>query len=99
MGDLLPSGRFSSPRPGNPALLTENATAWPQEQPGELKALRDHGDGPACPDRERIPRVLVVEDQAGLLRALQINMRVRLYDVITARTGYEAMAMAASRAP
>src|SRR6202451_1200597 len=43
--------------------------------------------------------VLVVEDQPELLRALRINLRARQYDVVTARTGREALAMAASQPP
>jgi two-component system KDP operon response regulator KdpE len=43
--------------------------------------------------------VLVVEDQPELLRALRINLRARQYDVVTARTGREALALAASQPP
>jgi two-component system, OmpR family, KDP operon response regulator KdpE len=43
--------------------------------------------------------VLIVEDQPELLRALRINLRARQYDVLTARTGREALAVAASRPP
>ena len=43
--------------------------------------------------------VLIVEDQPELLRALGINLRARQYDVLTARTGREALAMAASEPP
>ena len=44
-------------------------------------------------------RVLLVEDEPALLRALMINLRARQYDVVTARTGREALATAASRPP
>ncbi|MGP0022521.1 MAG: response regulator [Streptosporangiaceae bacterium] len=44
-------------------------------------------------------RVLLVEDEPGLLRALFINLRARHYDVSTASTGREALATAASRPP
>ena len=44
-------------------------------------------------------RVLLVEDEPGLLRALFINLRARRYDVITASTGHEALATAANRPP
>ena len=44
-------------------------------------------------------RVLLVEDEPGLLRALVINLRARQYDVITAAGGREALASAASRPP
>ena len=43
--------------------------------------------------------VLIVEDQPELLRALRINLRARQYDVLTARTGREALAVAASQPP
>ena len=43
--------------------------------------------------------VLIVEDQPGLLRALRINLRARQYEVLTARTGREALAVAASQPP
>jgi two-component system, OmpR family, KDP operon response regulator KdpE len=43
--------------------------------------------------------VLIVEDQPELLRALRINLRARQYDVLTARTGREALAVAASHPP
>jgi two-component system, OmpR family, KDP operon response regulator KdpE len=43
--------------------------------------------------------VLIVEDQPELLRALRINLRARQYDVLLARTGREALAVAASQPP
>ena len=43
--------------------------------------------------------ILVAEDQAALERALRINLRVRQYDVLAARTGREALALAASQPP
>jgi len=46
-----------------------------------------------------VPRVLVVEDQIQLLRALQINLRARQYEVLAARTGREALAVAAATPP
>ena len=44
-------------------------------------------------------RVLLVEDEPGMLRALFINLRARQYDVMMASTGREALATAASRPP
>ena len=44
-------------------------------------------------------RVLLVEDEPGLLRALFINLRARHYDVSTASTGRQALATAANRPP
>ena len=43
--------------------------------------------------------ILVVEDQPELMRALRINLRARQYDVLTARNGREALAVAASDPP
>ena len=44
-------------------------------------------------------RVLVVDDEPAMLRALRINLRVRKYDVTTAATGREALAEARRRPP
>ena len=44
-------------------------------------------------------RVLVVEDEAAMSRALRINLRARGYEVATARTGREALAEASARPP
>jgi len=40
-------------------------------------------------------RVLVVDDEPQILRALRINLRVRGYDVDTAASGTQALEMAA----
>src|SRR5579875_1542498 len=47
----------------------------------------------------RPQRVLIVEDEPALLRALRINMRARGYDVYTAASGQAALAEAARRPP
>ena len=44
-------------------------------------------------------RVLVVDDEPQILRALRINLRVREYQVDVAATGTEALAMAARHPP
>ena len=44
-------------------------------------------------------RVLVVDDEPQILRALSINLRARHYDVITAATGADALASAAANPP
>jgi len=44
-------------------------------------------------------RVLVVDDEPEILRALRINLRARGYDVHTAATGKEALSTAASHPP
>jgi two-component system, OmpR family, KDP operon response regulator KdpE len=45
------------------------------------------------------PRVLIVEDEPALLRALRINLRARGYDVAIASTGREALFEAHRRPP
>jgi two-component system KDP operon response regulator KdpE len=44
-------------------------------------------------------RVLVVDDEPQILRALQINLRARSYDVITAGSGRDALRAAADHPP
>jgi two-component system KDP operon response regulator KdpE len=44
-------------------------------------------------------RVLVVDDEPQILRALRINLRARSYDVDTAATGTEALNVAAKHPP
>ena len=44
-------------------------------------------------------RILIVEDEAELVRALRINLRARQYEVLTAGTGREALALAANHPP
>jgi two-component system, OmpR family, KDP operon response regulator KdpE len=44
-------------------------------------------------------RILIVEDEPALLRALQINLRVRGYEVTTSVAGLDALVEAARRPP
>lgn len=44
-------------------------------------------------------RILVVDDEPQIVRALSINLRARRYEVHTATTGKEALATAASHPP
>ena len=44
-------------------------------------------------------RVLVVDDEPQIVRALRINLRARSYDVSTAATGAEALDVAAKHPP
>ena len=44
-------------------------------------------------------RILVVDDEPQILRALRINLRVRDYEVITAATGAEALQQASQHPP
>jgi two-component system, OmpR family, KDP operon response regulator KdpE len=46
-----------------------------------------------------MPRVLVVDDEPQILRALRINLRARDYEVSTAATGTEALDVAAKHPP
>jgi two-component system KDP operon response regulator KdpE len=46
-----------------------------------------------------VTRVLVIDDEPQILRALRINLRVRSYDVDVAATGSEALAAAAKHPP
>ncbi len=72
---------------------------WLQERQGERPLLRDRGDRADRPDRDHRPSVLIVEDHAELQRELLMNLRARWYDVVTARTGWEALALATSQPP
>ncbi len=55
---------------------------------------------PAEPGRLRgVTRVLVVDDEPQILRALRINLRVRSYEVDTAATGAQALETAARHPP
>ena len=44
-------------------------------------------------------RVLVVDDEPQIVRALRINLRARHFEVFTAQTGAEALAEAAGHPP
>jgi two-component system, OmpR family, KDP operon response regulator KdpE len=44
-------------------------------------------------------RVLVVDDEPQILRALRINLAARAYDVVTAADGHAALAAAAKAVP
>jgi len=46
-----------------------------------------------------VTRVLVVDDEPQILRALRINLRVRQYEVYTAATGAQALEVAAAHPP
>jgi two-component system KDP operon response regulator KdpE len=58
----------------------------------------DHGRGPG-PGGPGPARVLIVEDEPALLRALRIDLRARGYEVLTAATGQDALAQARRRPP
>jgi two-component system KDP operon response regulator KdpE len=57
------------------------------------------GGVPPRPLAARAARVLIVEDEPALLRALRINLRARGYDVAIASAGRDALAQARQRPP
>ena len=69
------------------------ATLPAQSDPGKERSVE------SVPRRAAATRILIVEDEPELVRALRINLRARHYDVLTAATGREALAVAASRPP
>ena len=66
----------------------------------ELASEPRPGDPRPGPEGLHYPNgILIVEDEANLVRALRINLRARQYQVLTAGTGREALALAASHPP
>ena len=66
----------------------------------ELASEPRPGDPRPGPEGLQYPNgILIVEDESDLVRALRINLRARKYDVLTAGTGREALALAASHPP
>jgi two-component system KDP operon response regulator KdpE len=61
------------------------------------------GAGPldrgTAPGGGRMARVLIVDDEPQILRALRINLTARQYDVVTAADGSQALRAAAERHP
>ena len=51
------------------------------------------------PSRTAVPRVLAVDDEPPILRALATNLRARGYDVDLATTGEAALELASRRSP
>jgi two-component system KDP operon response regulator KdpE len=66
----------------------------------ELASEPRPGDPRPGPEGLQYPNgILIVEDEADLVRALRINLRARKYEVLTAGTGREALAVAANHPP
>ena len=66
----------------------------------ELASESRPGDPRPGPEGLHYPNgILIVEDEANLVRALRINLRARQYEVLTAGTGREALALAANHPP
>jgi two-component system, OmpR family, KDP operon response regulator KdpE len=92
MAELTSGPRPGDPRPGPEVPVGTSGPAGSEVPVGpEVPAQRVH--------RARASEILIVEDQLELVRALDINLRARHYEVATARTGREALAVAASHPP
>ncbi len=66
----------------------------------ELASESRPGDPrPGAEGLEHPNGILIVEDEVDLVRALRINLRARHYEVLTAGTGREALALAANHPP
>jgi two-component system, OmpR family, KDP operon response regulator KdpE len=59
----------------------------------------DSETGAPAPVSAVRPRILIVEDEPALLRALRINLRARSYEVLTAAAGRPALTEAARHPP
>jgi two-component system, OmpR family, KDP operon response regulator KdpE len=75
----------------------EQAASLPA--PGNMTNEAAREPAPGRPARRVSWRVLIVEDEPALLRALQINLRARGYEVSTATTGRGALAEASQQTP
>jgi two-component system, OmpR family, KDP operon response regulator KdpE len=64
-----------------------------------MKPQQPHKPGGADPVAASAARVLVVDDEPPILRALATNLRARGYTVDAARTGEEALVLAARHRP
>ena len=92
MGDPSPA-----PRPGPAVPGSGPAQPGPAPDRPDRPDRLESGEGRLHPGGATT--ILLVEDQPELVRALRINLRARQYDVIAARTGREALALAASHPP
>jgi len=68
-------------------------------RPGSRDDPRQGPEDPGPEGSHHRSDILIVEDEAELVRALRINLRARQYQVLTAATGREALAMAANHPP
>ena len=59
----------------------------------------ERGAGASAAPPQARARVLIVDDEPAMLRALRINLRVRKYDVTTAATGRDALTEAGRPPP
>jgi two-component system KDP operon response regulator KdpE len=81
----LRGGSGPAPQAARPAASSPPELAQPRPDPPR--------PGPGGAD------ILIVDDEPELVRALRINLRARQYHVLTAGTGREALAVAASHPP
>jgi DNA-binding response OmpR family regulator len=51
------------------------------------------------PDRPKLPRILIIEDEATVRETLALNLRSEGYDVVTAADGSEGLRLAREQAP
>src|SRR5207237_8192596 len=66
---------------------------------GGGQAGRGGHDGPVPAEGALVSRILVVDDEPQIRRTLEVNLRARRYDVDLARTGEEALELAARHHP
>ena len=78
--------------PGGGLTMVLSLTAATETAAGARAARTRRGGGD-------VTSVLVVDDEPQILRALAINLKARGYDVRTAGTGTEALAVAAAHVP
>jgi two-component system KDP operon response regulator KdpE len=86
-------------------LRNGTGDAQPDPEPGRAAHPAQSDPGPgrersaeSAPHRAAT-RILIVEDEAELVRALRINLRARQYEVMAAGTGREALTLTASEPP
>src|SRR5262249_14297158 len=79
-----PGGRSGRPRPHRPVA----------QPPHRTRRSGRHAGGHSL-----MTRVLIVDDEPQILRALRINLTARQYDVITAADGSQALHAAAEDRP
>jgi two-component system, OmpR family, KDP operon response regulator KdpE len=78
--------------------VAELSSAVPGPRPAEPRPGLVPANG-GDDEASRHAAILIVEDQPELIRALRINLQARQYEVQSARTGREALAVAASQPP
>ncbi len=74
-------------------------SSTPSDTAGDSPRVGTAGCSGESPPRHSTERVLVVEDEPALLRALEINLRARGYQVSSSGDGRAALAEAARRPP